>query len=268
MHITGRLSKLKIKEGSPSSYQLMMSGKSIDLSSCIGQQIQISFDGDIFCEVCHELTPKSYQGCCFNCFNVLAMNDRCVMQPHLCHFAKGTCREPAWGMLHCMQPHIVYLAWTSDLKVGITKVQNIPERWLDQGALVAKVLCKTQSRYHAGLIENHLHQTYSDRTQWQSMLKASSIPQELDIIKEWENAKQVVLNASFSFMDTVEFIDQTAQYFSYIAPGQPKIKSLSLDKVSKVSDVLRGMKGQYLYLDSGVINIRKHTGYQVSINLG
>ncbi len=267
MQISGRLAKLKIKDTSPLTYQLTISGKSIDLSSCIGKSIQISFNGDIFCEVCQELTPKSYQGCCFNCFNLLAMNDRCVMQPHLCHFANGTCREPAWGMLHCMQPHLVYLAWTSSLKVGITKVQNIPGRWLDQGALKAKVLCKTQSRFHAGLIENHLHQIYSDRTQWQNMLKANSIPQGLDMVEEWKNAKQMVENASFSFIETIEFIDESEQSFSYLSPDLPKIKSISLDKIPKVSDVLQGMKGQYLYLDSGVINIRKHAGYQVSINI-
>lgn len=42
-----------------------------------------------------------------------------------------------------------------------------------------------------------------------------------------------------------------------------KIKSFNLDKNPEVSGVLHGIKGQYLLLDTGVINIRKFSGYEV-----
>jgi hypothetical protein len=46
-----------------------------------------------------------------------------------------------------------------------------------------------------------------------------------------------------------------------------KIKSFNLDKDPQVSGVLQGIKGQYLLLDTGVINIRKFTGYEVELNV-
>ncbi|MDC3180782.1 DUF2797 domain-containing protein [Gammaproteobacteria bacterium] len=267
MNAQGRLSKFQIKHTDQASYMLYLGSDAFNLSDVVGKQLSIQFQGEIMCGVCHELTPKSYQGNCFNCFNLLAMNDRCVLQPHLCHFAKGTCREPAWGMLHCMQPHLVYLAWTSDLKVGITKPQNIPSRWLDQGALAAKVICQTQSRYHAGLIEHYLHQWFSDRTQWQTMLKVKNTPDDLDLNEAYEVAKSYILDAEFDFINTVMFIDDPVLTLQYPMPESGVIKSLSLDKTPSIAGRIMGMKGQYLYLDNGVLNIRKHNGYKVVVKL-
>ena len=42
-----------------------------------------------------------------------------------------------------------------------------------------------------------------------------------------------------------------------------KVSSLSFDKNPVIEGVLQGIKGQYLILDSGVINLRKFTAYQV-----
>jgi hypothetical protein len=44
-----------------------------------------------------------------------------------------------------------------------------------------------------------------------------------------------------------------------------KITSFNLDKNDSVSGVLKAIKGQYLILDTGVINIRKFAGYKVTI---
>ena len=46
-----------------------------------------------------------------------------------------------------------------------------------------------------------------------------------------------------------------------------KIKSFNFDKNPEVSGVLHGIKGQYLLLDIGVINIRKFTGYEVAFSM-
>jgi len=45
-----------------------------------------------------------------------------------------------------------------------------------------------------------------------------------------------------------------------------KIVSLDLEKTPVVEGTLKGIKGQYLILDTGVINIRKFTAYQLSIS--
>jgi hypothetical protein len=42
-----------------------------------------------------------------------------------------------------------------------------------------------------------------------------------------------------------------------------KLKSFNLDKHPEASGILQGIKGQYLLLDTGVINIRKFTGYEL-----
>jgi hypothetical protein len=46
-----------------------------------------------------------------------------------------------------------------------------------------------------------------------------------------------------------------------------KIKSFNFDKNPEVSGVLHGIKGQYLLLDTGVINIRKFSGYEVEFSI-
>jgi hypothetical protein len=43
-----------------------------------------------------------------------------------------------------------------------------------------------------------------------------------------------------------------------------KVVSLDLEKTPVVEGTLKGIKGQYLILDTGVINIRKFTAYQVA----
>ena len=45
-----------------------------------------------------------------------------------------------------------------------------------------------------------------------------------------------------------------------------KVKSVGFDKLPEIEGVLKGIKGQYLLLDNDrVLNIRKHTGYNVTI---
>ena len=44
-----------------------------------------------------------------------------------------------------------------------------------------------------------------------------------------------------------------------------KVKSFNLDTNPNVAGVLQGIKGQYLLLDSGVINIRKYAGYEIEV---
>jgi hypothetical protein len=45
-----------------------------------------------------------------------------------------------------------------------------------------------------------------------------------------------------------------------------KITSFNFDKTPVVEGCLLGIKGQYLILDTGVINLRRFSGYEVSLN--
>jgi hypothetical protein len=266
MEISGHLRKMNTSYADIIQYELVLDDAVYPLNDKIGQYIEIEFLGNINCQACGKKTKTSFnQGFCYLCFDRLARNDRCVMNPHLCHFAKGTCREPEWGLAHCMQPHIVYVAWSSNLKVGITKPSQIPIRWMDQGASHAVAICEVTSRYHAGLIEEYLSQWYSDRTNWRKMLSGEEIT--VDLLEKAHEAQSRIKQGDFpqQLRDGLKLLDLDLHEIEYPLDLVGPIKSLSLDKQRVVSGYLLGIKGQYLLLDTGVINIRKHGSYEVRV---
>ncbi|MDO9140352.1 MAG: DUF2797 domain-containing protein, partial [Methylobacter sp.] len=193
------------------------------------------------------------------------------MKPETCHFAAGTCREPAWGEEFCFQPHIVYLANSSGIKVGITRQTQIPTRWIDQGAVQALPIFKVQSRYLSGLIEVAIAKHVSDKTSWQQMLKSKAEAVDLaakrDDLMALCQAELADIAQRFE-PQALEFLaDESVVDIHFPVDSYPvKIKSFNLDKNPEVSGVLHGIKGQYLLLDTGVINIRKVTGYELEFS--
>ena len=120
-------------------YRMVFGDVEVPLNQYLGSTLQLSFDGVINCIHCDRKTNKSFnQGYCYPCFKRLAQCDSCIVSPEKCHYHEGTCREPEWGETHCMIDHIVYLANTSGIKVGITRGTQVPTRWMDQGATQAK----------------------------------------------------------------------------------------------------------------------------------
>ena len=200
----------------------------------------------------------------------LASCDMCIMKPETCHHAAGTCKEPQWGEENCMIPHYVYLANTSGLKVGITRHTQVPTRWIDQGATQALPIFKVQTRLQSGLVEVALAEFIADKTNWRTMLKgpgdaidlkaaaAELIPQikpKLDELAQLFGATAIeVLNE-----EVVDLAYPVNQY-------PKKLTSFNFDKDPNISAVLLGIKGQYLIFDTGVINIRKFTSYEVSVS--
>lgn len=267
MEATGQVRKMQVSHDANSgqvSYAWQTDKECFNLAPFIGQHIELRWQGQIFCQACGKNTRTSFnQGFCYPCFTKLARNDRCVMSPELCHFDQGTCREPEWGMKHCMQKHIVYLAWSSNLKVGLTKPSQIPTRWIDQGASHAIAVCAVKSRYHAGLVETYLKQDYSDRTNWRKMLSGEAIDADLMEVYAEVVTKIQTSDLPSAVKDGVVFLPPEVFSFKYPLPFHGPIKTLSLDKDREVKGHLLGIKGQYLLLDSGVINIRKYTSYDV-----
>lgn len=196
----------------------------------------------------------------------------CIMSPEKCHYAAGTCRDPAWGEKVCFNDHIVYLANSSGLKVGITRMKNMPSRWLDQGAAQALPIARTASRFLAGKIEDTLRQKISDKTNWRSMLKDSvghiDLVSERDALLE-QFDKELNEIADEHGTNSVTWLKQeTTREFTYPVTQYPtKVVSHNLDKTQTVTGVLMGVKGQYLMLDTGVINIRKYTSYHIQMKV-
>ena len=267
----GQLRKMKTELDNPVVYQLPLSDELLPLNPLIGQQLKLVHSGRIQCIHCGREIKKSFnQGYCYPCFISLAQCDMCIVKPEQCHYEQGTCREPEWGLAHCMQPHYVYLANSSGIKVGITRHTQIPTRWIDQGAIQALPILKVQSRYISGLIEIAISEHVSDRTSWQKMLKNQVEPVDLlekrnellDVCKQQINA----VTERFGKQAIETLTNEKPVDIEYPVLAYPaKVKSFNLDKNPEVSGNLQGIKGQYLIFDSGVINIRKYAGYEVEL---
>lgn len=171
----GPLEKMRasVQDDGTVSYALPLGEQTVPLNPLLGARLQLRFEQAIFCTACGRKTNKSFnQGYCYPCFQRLAACDSCIVSPEKCHFAAGTCREPDWAERFCMTDHLVYLANSTGLKVGITRVNQVPTRWIDQGASAAVLFARTQTRHLAGLVEVILKAHVADRTQWQRLLKA------------------------------------------------------------------------------------------------
>ena len=269
--VTGNLRKMQAELRQPVEYFLPVGDKRVALNPLVGKQLTFEYSGNIHCVACGRKTSKSFnQGHCFPCFRSLASCDSCIIKPEQCHYAEGTCREPDWAEENCIQPHVVYLANSSGLKVGITRLSQIPTRWIDQGASQAMPLMQTSQRYYAGLVEHALKEYLNDRTDWRRMLKGE--PEPLDMQSERERvlalARNVVADLHKQYGEQAVSITDTAEHtrLEYPVKQYPeKIKAHNFDKTNIVSGELQGIKGQYLVLDSGVLNIRKFGGYEISM---
>lgn len=266
--VTGRLRKMPADAESPVSYWLAVGDVRIPVNDLIGRRVRLDFGGVIRCINCDRATKKSFsQGYCYPCFRKLAACDNCIMSPEKCHFHLGTCREPEWGERNCMVEHVVYLANSSGLKVGITRGTQVPTRWIDQGAVDAIPMLRVATRYLAGLAEVVCKQHVADRTNWRAMLKGD-VP-ELNLAEERERILGLIEEDLDRLRqehgeNSLRVVDESPQALSYPVQVWPsKVTSHNLDKTPEVEGALEGIKGQYLILDTGVINIRKFTGYEV-----
>ena len=269
--VQGDLRKMRVELASPVNYQLPLTDQLVDLNPLLGETVRLHYSGEIHCIHCGRKTSKSFnQGYCYPCFTTLARCDMCIMKPELCHYHEGTCREPKWGEANCFQPHYVYLANSTGIKVGITRESQIPTRWIDQGAVQALPICKVSSRYLSGLLEVAIARHVSDKTSWQRMLKNQVEKVDLrarrDELLQTCSEEIAALTERFgseaiTWLPEAELVDIEYPVQSYPS----KVKSFNFDKTPEVAGVLQGIKGQYLIFDSGVINIRKFAGYQVEL---
>ncbi len=270
---SGNLAKMVAELADPVSYRLPVGTILVPLNQSIGRRLTIKFDGRINCVACGRLIKKSFQqGYCFPCVRKLAACDICIVQPEKCHYAAGTCREPSWGEEHCLRDHYVYLANTSGVKVGITRLPQVPTRWIDQGAVQALPLYRVSERLVSGLLEVRLKKELSDRTDWRRLLRGD--PPRIDLpalagkLHEGLAAEIAGLQEHFG-VDAVVFMkDAVPVDIVYPVSRYPeKIRTYNLDKTPEISDVLLGIKGQYLIFAGGVLNVRKYGGYYVELTV-
>ncbi|MDD9890827.1 MAG: DUF2797 domain-containing protein [Gammaproteobacteria bacterium] len=268
----GTLRKMKTRLEQPVSYKIPLGDNAVALNPLIKKQIKLEYSGNIFCVHCGRKSNKSFnQGYCYPCFQKLAQCDSCIIHPEKCHFDQGTCREPSWGEKYCMQDHIVYLANSSGLKVGITRATQVPTRWIDQGATQALAIIRVRSRLQSGTLEVMFKQHVTDKTNWRDMLKGEATPLDMiaeskRLIKECDAEIQELAGRfgffAISVLNGIEPVEISYPVETYLE----KIVSFSFDKEPVIEGKLMGVKGQYLIFDTGVINLRRFSGYEIKLS--
>ena len=128
---------------------------------------------------------------------------------------------------------------------------------------------RVATRQQSGMVEDLLRSQVADRTNWRALLKGDAEP--IDLIEMRERIFDACavglqdLQQRYGLQAIQSVADAEVVEIRYPVKAYPtKVVSLDLDKTPVVEGTLLGIKGQYLILDTGVINIRKFTAYQVA----
>ncbi len=259
----GNLTKMFVNQSETIQYRLSLNDQLINMNDKIGHLFSMQWTGSIFCMKCGSKTKTSFsQGFCYRCFQSAAECSDCIIRPELCEAHLGKGRDIQWEQDNHNQPHVVYLAATDTIKVGITSKGNVFTRWIDQGAKSTLIFAETPNRYEAGRVEVALKDFLTDKTNWRNML-TNKTNDEIDLVEEkWRIAEQLP-------QDITDLIteDEEVHLFNYPVISYPtKVNSINLEKEIQFTKKLMGIRGQYLLFDDNtVINIRKYGGYQVII---
>ena len=260
----GILKKMISEFNSPINYFLDMGGDFIHINQCIGKILSIDNIGSQ-CLNCYDDLPIFRQGFCKSCFFESPAVGDWIMRPELskAHLNQQD-RDLEYEKKIQLQPHIVYLALSSHLKVGVTRKSQLPTRWIDQGAHEAMILLEVPNRYLAGIAEVALKEIFSDKTNWRKMLQNESEP------VDWEDSfNKATGYLSNEFKPYINPKKKDFEKFEFPVNNYPqKVNSLNLSKTSFYKGRLTGVRGQYLlFEDQTVFNVRSNEGQKVKLNI-
>lgn len=263
MTFTGQITKMCTQDGKPIQYYLNLSQDLIHLNPLLNREIRLQHIG-YECVNCGSDQKIFRMGFCKKCFFESPYASDTILRPelsraHLDEEERDLNVEKAIQLV----PHVVYLAYTGDVKVGVTRENQIPTRWIDQGATFALPIARTDNRYEAGMIEVALKNHLPDKTNYKKMLE-DDFEDDLDLI-DFRNKIEQYFPENFKnfYRDTGEILR-----LDYPYERPESIRSLSFDKQPEIGGRLRGIKGQYLSFEDGsVVNIRSHEGYVVELTV-
>ncbi|MBN1985370.1 MAG: DUF2797 domain-containing protein [Prolixibacteraceae bacterium] len=263
MQLEGNIHKMRTELAKPVNYFLPVGGNEVEMNPLLGEKISMNFTGQINCISCGKITKTSFgQGFCYNCLQTAPEASESVIRPELSKSHLGIARDMEWAEKHDLIDHFVYLAVSNEIKVGVTRLHQIPTRWIDQGASFAIKLAKTPNRHIAGILEVFLKKHITDKTNWRAMLK-NELLENVDLPKEKERIIQLLPAELRKYIEPDNEIT-TIEYPVHEFPQ--KIKNVSFDKTPTIEGILKGIKGQYLiFSDDTVLNIRKHNGYFLQV---
>jgi hypothetical protein len=259
----GTLTKMQTELGNPIQYYLVFENSFLNLNQLLGKDLAIEFLG-YQCLNCGKAKKIFRQGFCYDCFMSSPAVGDWIMKPELstAHLDVED-RDLAYEKRVQLQPHVVYLALSSEVKVGVTRKTQVPTRWIDQGAVQAIPIVEVPNRYLAGITEVALKNHFADKTNWQKMLKNDYL--NIDLIAERNKVFDWLPNEVKDYFPKEEKIIQ----IDFPVVHYPtKVTSLNLDKTPIFSGKLAGIKGQYLLFEDGtVFNVRSYEGYVVKMSL-
>ena len=263
MQYQGVLRKMQTELADPIQYYLIFDGDFLNLNQVLNKELTLSFI-KYQCLNCGEDRPIFRQGFCRTCFYEIPTAGDWIMRPELstAHLDKED-RDLEYEKKVQLQPHIVYLANSSNIKVGVTRKSQVPTRWIDQGAHEAIEIVEVPNRYLAGVTEVALKEHIGDKTNWRKML-TNEVDDE-DLVEYRNKLKKYIPDEA-----SVYYIESnTETHLEFPVLQYPKkVKSLNLDKTPIYSGLLKGIKGQYLiFEDSTVFNVRGSEGYVVSLEV-
>ncbi|MBP2832464.1 DUF2797 domain-containing protein [Aquimarina sp. U1-2] len=263
MQYQGVLTKMQTEIGDPIQYYLVFESDFIHVNQLLNKQVQIRFVG-YQCLACGKNKKIYRQGYCYDdFFNRPEVGDW-IMRPELSTAHLGVeDRDLAFEKRVQLQPHIVYLANSSNVKVGVTRKSQVPTRWIDQGAHEAIEIVEVPNRYLAGITEVALKAHVADKTNWRTMLKNEIKDEDLVVYKNKLKAHIPEEVKPYFVEDNKE----TTLHFPVLQYPN-SVKSLNLDKTPEFSGILKGVKGQYLiFEDHTVFNVRNSEGYVVELTI-
>lgn len=263
MQFEGVLKKMQTEYTVPVQYYLVFEDDFIHMNQLLDKKVQIQLL-KYQCLNCGEDRPIFRQGFCKSCFFDTPAAGDWIMRPELstAHLDKED-RDLAYEKKVQLQPHIVYLANSSNIKVGVTRKAQVPTRWIDQGAHEAIEIVEVPNRYLAGITEVALKDHIGDKTNWRKML-TNSVDDE-DLVAWRSKLRPFIPEAAAAYF--LENREETLVTYPVLQYPE-KVKSLNLDKTPHYAGTLKGIKGQYLlFEDSTVFNIRGSEGYYVGLTL-
>ena len=265
MQTEGILSKMLLAFQTPIQVYAKAGTHLLHLNGQIGKPLALESAGIWSCKACQETFTSLFRmGCCKRCFFESPLAGDSILRPELstAHLGQAD-RDLDYEARYQLQPHVVYLADSGGLKVGVTRHAQRHTRWMDQGASRVRVIAETTNRYEAGLIEVALKNHYSDKTSWRHMLAG---------VQSGENLAEEALRASQFFPEEAAnfFVPEGEEVtLTYPFEGAPKVTSVKLEAYQRLEGILAGIRGQYLLFSDGrVINIRAHEGAHVRWTLG
>ena len=258
------LKKMRTENLQPINYFLDVESGFLHLNQLLGKTIRVEHSGSQ-CLNCGLSKLIFRQGHCQSCFFDSPATGDWIMRPELskAHLGQED-RDLEYESKMQLQPHTVYLALSSHLKVGVTRKSQLPTRWIDQGAHQATVILEVPNRYLAGVGEVALKNFFSDKTNWRKMLQNNA--EAVD----WEKARNLAIDSipkdlkPYVVRETTEIQSLTFPVLQY----PEKVKSLNLSKTPLYEGKLMGIKGQYLiFEDATVFNVRSNEGQCVRLSI-